>query len=281
MRINENLKGLILAIVVIVIFLYGYRYYRYTQDDPDFCSSCHVVKEAEANWLNGSHRNVLCQNCHQLGNLEQNLRLISYIMTGRNPIALTHGRFGPWEECRNCHMDTISQGSVSPTKTYGHARHVLVQKVECRTCHISTDHDFPPNGAACEKCHQGKGVHGMEVEGFSCLKCHSFTRQPLPMLSRTLCVGCHTDLPAKGAMSGLSCHYCHIPHTKEKPTQQTCTIECHRSQASLGQHGLHVKQGIDCMHCHKPHTWSAKERVRQLCSECHAFRDSKGFRYIF
>jgi hypothetical protein len=258
MRISEGVKGLILAVVVIVMFLYGYRYYRYTQDDVDFCSSCHLVQEAQTNWQTGKHRDVLCQACHQLGNVEQNLRLISYIMTGKNPIAVTHGRLGPWLECRNCHSDTISQGSVSPTKAYGHAKHVAIKKIDCKTCHLPMVHDFPTRGTACQECHEGKEVHGMEVEGFSCLKCHSFSRSPLPMLSRDTCTGCHTGLPSKGSMSSLSCHYCHKPHKREKPSQQTCTVECHRSQATLGQHGMHVKQGIDCMHCHRPHSWSAK-----------------------
>ncbi len=282
MNIGEHLKGLILAVIVIALFVYGYRYYRYTQNDPEFCETCHMVKEAYADWSKGKHRDVICQNCHQMGNLEQNVRLVSYIMTGKNPVSLTHGRMKPWQECSNCHMDDISQGSVSPTKSYGHAKHAVTKKIECKTCHSPHMHDFPANESPCDKCHPGKGVHGISMDKFSCLKCHSFSRKPLPMLSKNACVKCHVNFPKKGPMSGLSCHYCHKPHKQEKPTSATCTVECHKTEATIGQHGLHAKAGIECMHCHKRHSWTVSEAMKKaLCSECHSYRDSRSFRYIF
>jgi trimethylamine-N-oxide reductase cytochrome c-type subunit TorC len=282
MKISDQLKGLVLAVVVSSLFLYGYRYYNYTQDDPDFCSTCHMVKEASRDWLNGKHRDVICQKCHQMGSVEQNLRLLSYVLTGRDPIAITHGRIKPWEECSSCHADTVSQGSVSPTKSYGHAKHVAVKRLQCKSCHAGSVHDFPPDDSSCQNCHPDKGVHGITLEEFSCLKCHSFSRKPLPLISKDACVKCHTDIPKKTHMSGLSCHYCHKPHKKRKPTSASCTVECHKSEATLGQHGFHVKQGIECMHCHRPHAWTVgRARTGTLCKECHQFKDPKTFRYIF
>lgn len=282
MRFADHVKGFILAVIVISLFIYGYTYYRYTQDDPDFCASCHLVKGAHADWLNGKHRDVLCQKCHQLGNIEQNLRLMSYVITGKNPITVTHGRTTPWQECKNCHMDIISQGSVTPSKSYGHAKHYAVKKIDCKTCHIPTLHNFPPNEDACQKCHQDKGVHGISMEEFSCLKCHSFSRKPPSMVSKDKCIRCHSSIPKKGPMSGLFCHYCHKMHTRVKPTAITCTTGCHRTEAALGQHGLHTKRKIGCIYCHKSHTWTIGEsKTRILCSECHSYRDPRAFRYIF
>ena len=45
----EEVKGFILVAVVIVAVLggiVGHRYYRYTQDEPQYCASCHLMKEA-------------------------------------------------------------------------------------------------------------------------------------------------------------------------------------------------------------------------------------------
>ena len=55
MVISDNLKGFILAIIVFALFLYGYRYYEYSQDDPDFCSSCHVIKDSFVDLQMGRH----------------------------------------------------------------------------------------------------------------------------------------------------------------------------------------------------------------------------------
>gem|GEM_PF-6671313 len=48
MNLFEHLKGFILAAIVIVAVLgviVGYRYYRYTQDEPAYCASCHLQNQ--------------------------------------------------------------------------------------------------------------------------------------------------------------------------------------------------------------------------------------------
>ncbi|KAF0183127.1 MAG: hypothetical protein FD164_856 [Nitrospirae bacterium] len=281
MTLSDSIKGFILAVIVMGMFLYGFNYYRYSQTDPDFCSQCHQLKGAHADWLKSRHHDVLCQQCHQLGNIEQNVRLISYVLTGNNPIGVTHGRYRPWEECIKCHAEDMAQGSVSPSRAFGHARHVAMKQLACKECHSGTKHDFPSPQDTCEKCHQGKTVHGLESADFSCLKCHSFIKNPLPKFDRTRCTKCHVGIPSKGAMASLTCHYCHKPHKKEKPGSATCIAECHKSEASVGQHGVHWKKDIGCMRCHKPHSWRlTPERAKANCSACHAYRDPKMFKYI-
>ncbi len=279
--ISDNIKGLIIAVVVFALFIYGYRYFRYTQDDPDFCASCHVIREPFLDVQQSKHRDAICQDCHEIGIVEQNQRLGTYIVTGKNPVSLAHGRITPWQKCRSCHEESLSQGSVTPTKSFGHARHVLDKKIECKVCHSSAKHRFAPDEAACVKCHADKEVHGLSADNFSCLKCHRFSQREIVMTPRDKCTGCHHGIPSKGAMSSMSCHYCHKPHKKEKPVSATCTSECHRSQVSVGSHGLHNKKGIDCMVCHKPHTWTVKENAQTLCRKCHEYRDPRSFVYNF
>ena len=281
MVISDNLKGFILAIIVFALFLYGYRHYEYSQDDPDFCSSCHVIKDSFMDLQMGRHRDVICQKCHEIGIIEQNERLGTYLATGKNPVALAHGRVTPWQKCRTCHEEAISQGAVAPAKSYGHAKHVLDKKIECKICHAYAKHKFTPDESACLKCHADKEVHGLAMDDLSCLKCHRFSQREIALTQRTKCTICHTGLPEKGAMSTFSCHYCHKPHKKEKPGPASCTAECHRSQLSAGQHGTHAKNSIDCMVCHKPHAWTVKEKARTLCRQCHAYKDPRSFVYIF
>ncbi|HMK60950.1 MAG TPA: cytochrome c3 family protein [Dissulfurispiraceae bacterium] len=279
--VSDNIKGFVLAAIVFSLFLYGYRYYEYSQNDPDFCASCHVIQDSFLDIQLSRHKDVICQKCHEIGIIEQNKRLGIYLATGKNPISLAHGRATPWQKCSSCHEEAISQGAVAPTKSYGHAKHVLNKKIECKVCHIRAKHSFKPDETVCLKCHGDREVHGLTIDDFSCLKCHRYSKREIVLTPRKQCTICHPGLPEKGTMATFSCHYCHRPHSRELPTSRTCTLECHRSQLTLGQHGAHSKKGIDCMLCHKPHTWTVKEKTQSLCRQCHAYKDPRSFVYIF
>ncbi|MCX8031303.1 MAG: NapC/NirT family cytochrome c [Thermodesulfovibrionales bacterium] len=281
MKIHHNLKSLLIALTILFIFVYGYRYYEYTQNDPDFCTSCHLVREVYIDWQKSVHSSVICQKCHEIGIIEQNRKLISFVAKGEDPISLTHGRQRPWLKCIDCHQSTVFQGSVSPDKSFGHAKHALKEKIECKQCHYNERHNLPYDITSCDKCHHNKEVHGISVKEFSCVNCHPFLRRHPVMTPPDKCTKCHHEIPKKNSKSKLSCHYCHKPHKREKVTNLECLF-CHKTEANLGQHGTHHKKGIECMHCHKPHKWNieAKEK-NKLCSECHNFKDPKTFIYIF
>lgn len=281
MSFFEHMKGFILAAIVIVAVLgviVGYRYYRYTQDDPQYCASCHQMREAFLEWQKGRHRDIVCQECHHLSMIEQNQLLVAFVLKGNQPFSQTHGREKPWKACKECHMDEISQGAIILSRSYGHARHVFMQKINCKVCHKGTVHDFHPNEDACQKCHQDKDVHGVGMEAFSCLNCHSFSEKTPSMIPKDRCIKCHKHIPQKGAMSGLLCHQCHKPHGKIKSTSATCVNSCHRNEASVGQHGFHIKKGLDCLDCHEPHSWViGYEKAKTLCSRCHSYKEPSLF----
>jgi len=277
-----HVKGFILAaffFIAVLAVISGYRYYEYRQEDPNFCVSCHSMKEAFTEWQRGKHRDVLCQQCHQLSMFEQNQLLVAFVLRGNQKgFAQTHGREKPWKECRKCHMENISQGSVSLRKSYGHAKHVFMQNIECKTCHSGALHNFRPNESACMGCHKDKNVHGVGMEAFSCLECHSYSEKAPSMIPKDRCLKCHADVPAKGAMSGLLCLQCHKPHGKIIPTSAICTAECHSNEASVGQHGFHLKKGLSCIDCHKAHSWRVgRDRAAKLCSRCHPAKNPELF----
>lgn len=279
----EHSKGLVLAVIAIVAILgavTGYRYYRYTEDEPQYCASCHLMQEAFREWEKGKHGSVVCQKCHHLTVLEQNKLLMAYVVRGNKPLSQTHGREKPWAACKSCHAGEISQGSLTIKKSYGHTLHVVMQKIDCKACHESALHNFRPNEKACQKCHQDKGVHGVGMEAFSCLKCHSFSEKTPSMIPKDRCIKCHRDVVQKGPMSGMFCHQCHKPHKKISLQPADCVNECHKNTVTSGRHGQHTKKGLDCLYCHKPHLWVVGEGMaRKLCAKCHSFRKPATFTF--
>lgn len=277
----EHLSGFILVIIAVVTVLgliTGYRYYSYTQDEPQYCASCHLMQEAFSEWQKGRHSNVVCQQCHRLTILEQNKLLVAYVLKGNKPLAQTHGREKPWEACKDCHAYEMSQGSLTLEKSFGHARHAIIQKTQCKVCHKITTHNFRPNESACGKCHKDKGVHGIKTEAFTCLACHTFSHKKKPALPTSECLTCHRGTASKGVMAALTCLQCHKPHERKKVGDATCTIECHRNEAAVGRHGFHMKKGLECAYCHKPHTWKVAGNAA-VCGKCHAFRKPETFIY--
>ena len=281
-RLLVHVKGFVLAaffMIAVLAIISGYRYYEYRQEDPNFCVSCHPMKQALKEWQQGKHRDVLCQQCHQLSMLEQNQLLVAFVLKGNQKgFSQTHGREKPWKECRKCHMENIAQGSLSLRKSYGHAKHVFMQGIDCKVCHTGSLHNFGPDERACKRCHKDKEVHGTGMEAFSCLKCHSYSEKATSMIPKDRCIECHKHISVKGPMSGLLCNQCHKPHGKIMPTSAICTAECHSNEASVGQHGFHLKKGLNCIDCHKAHSWVVgRDRAKTLCSRCHARKDPELF----
>lgn len=82
--IEENQKAIVLLFLLLTIIggIVGFRYYRHTKDDPEFCMSCHMMQEAFKTWEKSKHRDFTCQKCHVMNILEQNKMLISYVVKG-------------------------------------------------------------------------------------------------------------------------------------------------------------------------------------------------------
>lgn len=282
--IEENQKTIVLLLLLITVIggIVGARYYKYTKEDPQYCTTCHMMQEAFKTWEKSKHRDFPCQKCHVMSLLEQNKMLISYVVKGTaGGTSQTHGRISPWNACRSCHMSDVAQGSVTLDSSYGHAKHVFMQKINCSKCHTGTLHLFRPNEQACSECHKDKVIHGMGMEGMSCLKCHSYSEKAPKMINTARCISCHKDIPSKGVMASFKCFDCHKPHGKIKLTSQDCLKNCHGSEAKVGQHNLHMtKAKLDCLDCHKAHVWVVgKKEAAHLCNRCHGLKDPSTFIY--
>lgn len=266
---------LMLAVVILAIFT-GNKYYQYTRNDPQYCELCHLMKESYKSLESSSHRNIKCQTCHSMNLLDQNRLLLSYVFAGgKGDFPYKHSRTIPWETCNYCHIESAKQGAVSMRKSYGHARHVFMEKIECSRCHTTQMHNFPPDEKNCLPCHEDKGVHGMGMESFACLTCHAYG-EVTAMPTKEKCLSCHKEIPQKGTMSGIDCRKCHKPHSKIKPLANDCMINCHTNQNAIGRHDRH--KDISCLDCHKAHLWKVgREQARKLCIKCHDYKEPETF----
>src|SRR3990172_6575374 len=169
------------------------RYYNYIQKSPEFCSSCHTMGEAYTAWKLSGHNIIVCQECHQLGLLDQNRLLVKFVFTTGKNMPEPHGAVTPWKTCTKCHWDSAAQGFISVNRSTGHAGHILGEKLLCRDCHSRTVHSFKPDSQACSRCHEGKEIHGVGKGKTSCLLCHPFPQKNLgdPIPSREICIQCH------------------------------------------------------------------------------------------
>lgn len=281
--IEENQKAIVTLLLLVTIIggIVAFRYYKHTREDPEFCVSCHLMKEAFKSWEMSKHRDFQCQICHTMNILEQNKMLVAFVVKGKESTKQQHGRISPWSACRGCHMTDVEQGSVTLSKSYGHAKHVFMHKIDCIKCHTGSSHNFRPDEQACSGCHANKLIHGMGMEGLSCLNCHSYSEKAPMMVTKERCLRCHKNMPDKGIMSTLNCFDCHHPHGKIKPSNQDCLKNCHGNEAKVGQHNLHMtKAGLNCQDCHKAHIWSiGKKEAANLCNRCHKLKDPATFIY--
>lgn len=175
-REKTVLVSIMLLISIIGIIL-AVRYYNYIQKNPSFCNSCHLMEEAFTAWKQSGHRFIPCQDCHQLGIIEQNRLLVKFVFSTDRKTPEPHGNITPWRTCTKCHWDEAEQGTntLSVNKSTGHARHITVEKLVCMDCHTRSVHAFQPDKQACLRCHRDWKIHGVGMAEASCMNCHPFS----------------------------------------------------------------------------------------------------------
>ncbi len=276
---KKEVTLILLFIIAGVLFFLGFRYYRYTKVDPQFCTVCHMMEEGFKTWRVSVHNGIECQRCHELSVFESNKLLFAFVAKGTQHVDQSHGRRNTWKACLSCHTEEASQGSVTLRKSFGHARHVFMQNISCNRCHIYGRHNFEPETRLCQNCHADKLVHGMGMAGLNCLNCHVFGDRSPKFVSQKRCFKCHKRLRMSEIMAKIRCFDCHKPHERLKMESSDCLGTCHLNETRVGQHGLHIKKlKLDCLYCHKPHTWRVgKKQARLLCTKCHEYRSPEAF----
>ncbi|GBE02892.1 hypothetical protein BMS3Bbin06_00648 [bacterium BMS3Bbin06] len=314
LKLGLTLKGKIIIAVLLLVIAVGagivaFKFYDFTQNNPKFCVSCHLMKPAYTAWSKSKHKGINCHECHHMGIPEQNRLLITFILHRPKSVPPLHGKIiVPWKFCFKCHWEKNKKYPEAKkiNSSRMHARHYFMERIECSKCHGYILHEFLPGARFCLRCHKGKEVHGMK--GLACLNCHTDRTVDLRP-GRGKCLFCHggertrkeliaggtldveffrpnketinkapkINVP-KGAPMQFYCYECHKPHAKLLPGFDKC-LSCHRDILNVGKHQLHIETvGLECTWCHKPHSWKVtKEAAKSVCTTCHAYREPLSF----
>ncbi len=309
-------KGKLVAVFLILVMALGsgfvaFKAYDFTEHDPKFCVSCHLMQPAFEAWTTSAHSDINCHDCHYLSIVDKNRLLLNFVLYRPTVVPERHGEIiVPWKKCVRCHWETDAEypDAIKINDSAMHAKHYFIEQIECSKCHGYITHRFSPEARFCTQCHTGKEVHGVGMEQLACLNCHTDrTRDLRP--DRAKCLFCHGSgkerkevLAAdtldvhnhrapeevvkkaikiqveEGSPMHFDCHTCHQPHEKKRPDWKNC-FECHENIPVTGAHQMHVgAMGLDCNTCHKPHLWRVtEEQAKTDCALCHEYRDPKKF----
>ncbi|HDO23304.1 MAG TPA: hypothetical protein ENG86_10755, partial [Nitrospirae bacterium] len=66
-----TLKGKIITVVLLLVVIIGgsvvaFKFYNFTQNNPKFCISCHLMQPAYNAWSKSKHKGINCHSCHHL-----------------------------------------------------------------------------------------------------------------------------------------------------------------------------------------------------------------------
>ena len=240
----------------------GYRMYDYVENDPMFCSSCHLMGKAWQTWKAGLHKDLNCHMCHQQ-NVVDRARIVWHWATRQYDSVPSHTRLDR-TVCETCHLSQNTRWAQIG-ETVGHKIHVQRANLQCLACHLPSLHAVQPQVEACQRCHTSSLTNAGGMVAFHCTTCHDFlgkttTAEKMVPL-RDLCLTCHATMQVKGetfpegAPMAFSCADCHKPHTQPVLQFADC-LRCHSSVLEDQAHFEH-RALTDCVQCHRPHSWKA------------------------
>jgi hypothetical protein len=256
---------ILLIIGLLVVLIPAFFIYDYTQNDPRFCTTCHLMNPAYETWTASAMHDLPCHTCHET-DMAESLGHVVEVLT-RNPDEVTKKVEIDNSVCENCHASNDPKW-LQIADTAGHKVHIFggVVYANCIDCHGQRLHVFEPPEETCVKCHDVEKTIAETLMGTHCVTCHVFTAtdHDLTPVDQT-CLQCHEkqssmgpSFPA-GAHTNITCISCHNPH-KENPFPD-CT-SCHAEEG-----GLHtVPSHSDCTSCHTPHS---ENTLRDNCVSCH------------
>lgn len=296
---TERVKGFFskrwvkIALIVIAIAIPasaygGFRGWRYIKTDPNFCVSCHLMKDAFERWEKSAHKDVACQTCHQADIFEE--MRFGFVWLIKDPDEVgAHTKLNA-QVCRECHIQDEERWTKLKDSP-GHGGHFKRLQGECLQCHVTKAvHSFEPDMAQCQRCHTRQMPKGHEITELHCFGCHDFVgrlagaTEATGLISQVAadqkegrafhvaCRTCHVAQegdPVPIVVAGYSKHAgkpvfthkghedcvgCHQPHGGKLDDPIGC-LECHRSLLEGGRH-LADERVSECLACHEPHNKS-------------------------
>ena len=273
MKVNEiGLKDFLIKnrnyviVALVLLMIPSYFIYDYTQHNPKFCISCHLMNDAYDTWDVSAMHDLDCHKCHEsdIATSMDHLREVIF----EKPQAVTKKTEIDNELCENCHASDDPQW-LQVADTPGHKVHFFdnTDAPDCIDCHGLQLHVFEPPEETCATCHEeGLDEPCLDMQ-VHCLACHNFIVAEDDLIpARDDCIVCHEAQDTMGvtfpsdAHSDSACLDCHNPHDMEQGSE--CTT-CHPVPST----GLHEEAAHEnCETCHTPHS---EEPMRDSCLSCH------------
>jgi hypothetical protein len=256
---------LLLLLALVVIAIPSIFIYDYTQNNPAFCTTCHLMNTAYDSWSASAMHDLACHSCHETDMVESLGHVADVIQN--NPDTVTKETVIDNAMCETCHASEDPQWT-QVADTAGHKVHIFNEttNVECIDCHGLNLHVFEPPEEACLQCHDGNHTAADTLMGTHCVTCHDFTVEEGGLIpDRNDCITCHTDNSLMGpsfpynAHNDTACQNCHNPHLEEPFPD--CT-SCHDPTGTI--HDVHNFN--TCTTCHTPHS---DVTIRDNCLTCH------------
>ncbi len=264
----------ILIVVIVILAIPSYFVYDYTQHNPKFCTTCHLMDEAYETWDASAMHDLNCHACHESDILESLDHVREVIF--EKPEEVTKLTVIANEACESCHATNDPQW-LQVSNTAGHKVHIYTQEEEpeCIGCHGLQLHVFEPPEETCYQCHSHDHDAACEVMDVHCIVCHEFTATEHELIpQRDDCLRCHEGQQTMGvsfpsaAHSNTACDDCHNPHLEEQHTE---CVACHTESLGGGLHAVSAHD--DCNDCHVPHS---SEPMRDGCLSCHVDKTGHG-----
>lgn len=264
----------VIAVAFLVLGVYGAtRAYNYTQNDTQFCRSCHIMEKAWDRWQSSEHQSITCHSCHEQSPLESTQLLVTFAL--QQPERVSKHAYVPDEACDRCHENGNPKYKQVAAEA-GHRVHAEEQNIACVKCHGVTIHRFQPPKQICGVCHEGNPVKVTPMASIHCLECHNYVGEGSLLPTRKDCLECHQTMPQSKvnwpsqAPMQFQCKDCHKPHVQEAPVVQC--LSCHPGVPSAGKHTVKAHASVSCQTCHKPHEWTVTKR--ETCLSCHSAKEN-------
>lgn len=173
--VRRNRRGLLISfgVMVLVGSFAGWRTWEYIQNDPTFCTSCHLMDDHFNRWARSPHNEVNCHTCHP-GDIASNLHQL-WVQITDSPTEVKKHAVVPAEICGQCHLSGAAADRwPQVAATSGHRVHWVEQGIQCVECHAPAVHEFVPTDQMCAKCHPTQVVGLTAMQQLHCPKCHDF-----------------------------------------------------------------------------------------------------------
>jgi len=260
----------IIIIALVVMAIPSYFIYDYTQHNPKFCITCHLMDEAYDTWDVSAMHDLDCHSCHESDIVTSMDHLREVIF--ENPQEVTKMTEIDNELCEHCHESNDPQW-LQILGTAGHEVHVIDrnQPPDCIDCHGLRLHIFRPAQEVCSECHGEENNQPVEDMDIHCIVCHEFLATEHELIpEQGECLSCHEAQDTMGvsfpsdAHADTPCMNCHQPNEE---AQHIECIVCHE----IPEEGIHTTVAhSNCATCHIPHS---SDPMRDNCLSCHLDRE--------